>query len=101
AARAPCYIVHLCHRLGEFARGFASVRAAVDDDLAARHTTAEETIRGEHQREAVAQVSVANAVTSLRLCATRDWPDYVETVSLVEHVLRRDPSGAYNRMDFL
>jgi cyclic beta-1,2-glucan synthetase len=98
---APAFIVQLLHRIREFGLGFASVRAAVDDDLAARHTTAEETIRGEHQREAVAQVSVANAVTSLRLCATLDWPDYVETVSLVEHVLRRDPSGAYTRMDFL
>ena len=41
--------------------------------LAARQTTAEDTIRGEHQRQAVAQVSVANAITSLRLCATLDW----------------------------
>ncbi len=40
---------------------------AVDDDLTRRHTTAEETIRGEHQRQGVAQVSVANAITSLRL----------------------------------
>ena len=66
-----------------------------------RHTTAEETIRGEHQRQGVAQVSVANAVTSLRLCATLDWQEYVEAVSLVEQVLQRDPAGAYGRMDFL
>src|SRR6185312_14103791 len=26
---------------------------------------------------------------------------YVESVSLVEHVLQRDPAGAYGRMDFL
>ena len=37
-------------------------------DLAARQTTAEDAIRGEHQRQGVAQVSVANAITSLRLC---------------------------------
>jgi cyclic beta-1,2-glucan synthetase len=49
----------------------------------------------------VALVSVANAITSLRLCATLDWPEYVETVSLVEHALQRDPAGAYSRMDFL
>ena len=59
------------------------------------------------QRNGVAQVSVANAVTSLRLCATLDWPEYVETVSLVEHVpadrvasLASDPEikvGRYTR----
>ena len=58
-------------------------------------------IRDEHQRQGVAQVSVANAITSLRLCATLDWQEYVESVSLVEQVLQRDPAGAYGRMDFL
>ena len=46
--------------------------------------TAEDAIRAEHQRQAAAQVSVANAITSLRLCATLDWSEYVERVSLVE-----------------
>ena len=44
---------------------------------------------------------MANAITSLRLCTTIDWRNYVEAVSLVEQALRRDPSGAYARMDFL
>src|SRR5207302_11147134 len=63
--------------------------------------TAESAIRGEHQRQAADQVSVANAITSLRLCAALDWRQYVEAVSLVEQVLQRDPAGAYGRMDFL
>ena len=44
---------------------------------------------------------MANAITSLRLCSTLDWSEYVESVSLVEHVLQRDPAGVYGRMDFL
>ena len=48
-------------------------------------------IRSEHQRQAAAQVSVANAITSLRLCSALDWREYVESVSLVEQVLQRDP----------
>ena len=44
---------------------------------------------------------MANVITSLRLCDTVDWPTYVESVSLVDHVLRRDPAGVYARMDFL
>ena len=44
---------------------------------------------------------MANAITSLRLCTTIDWRDYVEAVSLVDNVLRRDPAGVYSRMDFL
>ena len=95
------FIVQLLHRVRDYGVRLAAIRLVVDDDLALRHTTAEETIRAEHQRQGVAQVSVANAVTSLRLCATLDWPEYVESVSLVNHVLLRDPAGAYGRMDFL
>ncbi len=95
------FIVQLLHRLREYGLRLSAIRAAVDDTLASRNTTPEETIRGEHQRQGVALVSVANAITSLRLCATLDWPEYVETVSLVEQVLQRDPAGAYGRMDFL
>ena len=63
--------------------------------------TAEEAVRSEHQRQGVTQVSVANAITSLRLCSEIDWREFVERVSLVEHALRRDPAGVYGRMDFL
>nr|AAP58539.1 putative cyclic beta 1'-2' glucan synthetase [uncultured Acidobacteriota bacterium] len=95
------FIVQLLHRLREYGLRLSTIRVAVDEGLALRKTTAEETIRGEHQRQGVAQVSVANVVTSLRLCATLNWQDYVEAVSLVEQVLQRDPAGAYGRMDFL
>ena len=63
--------------------------------------TSEDAIRVEGQREAADQVSMANAVTSLRLCATLDWSRFFESVSHVEQILLRDPSGAYGRMDFL
>src|SRR5213078_3706236 len=63
--------------------------------------TAEAAIRGEHQRQAADQVSVANAIGSLRLCSSLDWRQYFEAVSLVEQVLQRDPAGVYGAMDFL
>ncbi len=95
------FLVQVLHRAREYGVRLSAIRTAVDVDLLSRHTTAEAAVRGEHQRQGVAQVSVANAVTSLRLCATLDWSEYVESVSLVEAVLQRDPAGAYGRMDFL
>jgi cyclic beta-1,2-glucan synthetase len=101
ADASTAFLVQVLHRLREYGVRLSPVRTAVDEHLAARHTTAEDTIRDEHQRQGIAQVSVANAVTSLRLCATLDWQESVEAVSLVEQVLQRDPAGAYGRMDFL
>jgi len=94
-------VVQLLHRVREDGPRLSSIRTAVEAHLASQETTAEAAIRGEHQRQAADQVSVANAITSLRLCSTLDWRQYVESVSLVEQALQRDPAGAYGRMDFL
>lgn len=95
------FVVQLLQRIREYGPRLAAVRTAVEDHLAAQHMTSEDAIRTEHQGQAAAQVSVANAVTSLRLCSTLDWSQYFEAVSLVERVLQQDPAGVYGSMDFL
>jgi cyclic beta-1,2-glucan synthetase len=97
----PALVVQLLQRVREYGPRLAAVRAGLDAHLAARKVTVEEMVRAEHQREAATQVSVANVITSLRLCATLDWTQYVESVSLVERVLQRDPAGVHGRMEFL
>ena len=94
-------VVQLLQRAREYGPRLAPVRSGLDEHLAAARMTPEEAIRSEHQREAAAQVSIANVITSLRLCAQLDWSSFVEEVSLVERVLQRDPAGVYARMDFL
>ncbi len=101
SSASAAFIVQLLHRVREYGVRLSPLRLAVTEHLAERDTTAEDTIRAEHQRQGVAQVSVSNAINSLRLLSTLDWHDYVEAVSLVEQVLQRDPAGAYPRMDFL
>ncbi len=94
-------IVQLLLRTREYGRQAPLLRQALEAHLSAHQMTAEDAVRGEHQRQGVSQVSVANAITSLRHCSEIDWREFVEQVSLVEHILRRDPSGVYGRMDFL
>jgi cyclic beta-1,2-glucan synthetase len=95
------YLMQMLHRAREYEARRYPLRAALDAHLTARGLMAEEIVRSEHQRQAASQASVANAITSLRLSTTIDWRVYVESVSLVDNVLRRDPSGVYARMDFL
>jgi cyclic beta-1,2-glucan synthetase len=54
----------------------------------------------EQNRQSTNQVSISNAFTSLRQLALLDWRQIFEQVSLVERLLRLDPSGIYSRMDF-
>jgi cyclic beta-1,2-glucan synthetase len=94
------YVVRLLQRMREYGPLVSPVRAAAEERLASDGITAEDAIRTEHQGQAAGQVSVSNAITSLRLCTSLDWTQYFESVSLIEQVLQRDPAGVYGRMDF-
>ncbi len=66
--------------------------------LAAQGTTAEETVRLEHQRQATMNVTVRNVITSMRLISWFDWAAFIESVSLVDEALRE--RSAFADMDF-
>ncbi len=100
-AQAPgTFTSRLVQRLREEGESRDPVGAAITARLDAQGTTREDVVRDDHQHQAAAQVLVANVITSLRLCATIDWSAFVEATSVVDQVLRRDPAGAYARMDF-
>jgi cyclic beta-1,2-glucan synthetase len=70
----------------------------LDGLLAAQGTTTEEMVRLEHQRQATMNVTVRNVITSMRLISWFDWAQFVESVSLVDEVLRAQ--SLFGEMDF-
>ena len=54
----------------------------------------------EQSRQATNQISIGNAITSLRHLSLLDWREIFEGQSHVESILRRDPAGIYPEMDF-
>ena len=63
------------------------------------HTTPEELARRYHLRQAADQVSVGNAITSMRSINSLDWSIFFRATSRVEAVLQRDPGDVYASMD--
>ncbi len=94
------FVVRLLQRIREYGQHAGTVRHDLEEWLGRRQMSSEDAIRVEGQREAADQVSMANAITSLRFCATHDWSRFVEAVSQVETILHHDPVGIYGRMDF-
>ncbi len=70
----------------------------LEELLAAQGTTAEEMVRLSHQRQATMNVTVRNVITSMGLVSWFDWAQFVESVSLVDEVLRE--RSAFADMDF-
>ncbi|MEJ7645869.1 MAG: glucoamylase family protein [Chryseolinea sp.] len=54
----------------------------------------------ENQKQAADQLSMSNSINSLRFLAKMDWREFVETISVVEQLLRADIDGIYGQMDF-
>jgi cyclic beta-1,2-glucan synthetase len=94
------FVVQLTQRLRDQDPAVVSVFDWLDKHLRKQGQTTEQIVHLEHQRQAAAQVTVGNIITSMRLLSTLDWRDFFESVSLVDPVLGADPSGVYARMNF-
>ena len=81
------FAVQLAHRLRGHDPRTDPALAWLDRRLAAQGTTVEVVVRDELQKHGMANATVRNIITSLRLTAALDWTDFFETVSLVDAAL--------------
>jgi cyclic beta-1,2-glucan synthetase len=70
----------------------------LEERLAAQGASADEIVYDEHQRQGATNVTVRNIITSMRLISDVDWPQLVESVSLIDDTLR--PASRFAEMDF-
>jgi cellobiose phosphorylase len=100
ALRDPTFDVQLLQLLRDADPALLPVIHGLEGRLRADSQSATEIMHAEHLRRAAERVSVENVITSMRTLAVINWPLFVESTSLVERVLRDDPPGVYERMDF-
>ncbi|MGB9428631.1 MAG: glucoamylase family protein [Gammaproteobacteria bacterium] len=72
----------------------------IEQNLSESSQNIEQLVQAENQQQAADQVSISNSIASLRFLEAMDWREFVETMSSVENVLRRDIGGIYGQMDF-
>ncbi len=94
------FMVRLAQRVqGEIA-GLETVNEWIGERLAASGIVLEALALELQQEQAANQVSIANAITSIRFLEAFDWKTFFERTSLVEQILREDPADVYGRMGF-
>jgi cyclic beta-1,2-glucan synthetase len=97
-ALPDAFAVQLVHRLRDQDPGITPALTWLDQQLAARGSTADAVVHDEHQRQGSGTVTVRNIITSMRLISDVDWPELFERVSLVDRVLSE--TGSFRDMDF-
>ncbi|HMJ24810.1 MAG TPA: hypothetical protein VK475_03245, partial [Pyrinomonadaceae bacterium] len=99
-ALGRAFVVQVTQRLREQDPAVMPVMEWIEKQLEKKGLSIEKVVHEEHHRQAAAQVTVGNIITSMRLLSTLDWKDFFETVSLIDPELAQDPAGIYSRMDF-
>jgi len=95
---SPAFTVQLVQRLRDQDPKVTPALHWMEERLGKQGTTSDETVRDEHQRQGASNVTVRNIITSMRLLSDVDWPEFFESVSLVDDLLR---SGSdFAAMDF-
>ncbi|MDA8212999.1 MAG: glycosyl transferase [Clostridia bacterium] len=100
AGVSPAFLEFLVQKLRKQGNKTAALIGYIDGQRAEQETSLEELINLEHQMQAARQVAMGNSITGLRMIAAIDWSEIFESLSQVEEILRRDPAGYYNQMDF-
>ena len=93
------FTVQLFQRLRHRDATAAIALQELSQRLASEGTSAEAVVQMEIARQAAADLSVRNLITSMRLLSAYEWPDFVEAASLVNQSLRRN--ALFPSMDFI
>ncbi len=87
-------------RLQAHSTAMTFVQTWLEQKLLEQGVTATQLSEAASRTAAANQISISNSIGSLRFIDTMDWRNYVESLSVVEQVLRQDPSAMYLAQDF-
>jgi cyclic beta-1,2-glucan synthetase len=94
------FVAEFARRLQGQGPALAMPLTWIEQHLSECSMTIDQLVQSESQQQAADQVSMSNSIGSLRFLGAMDWREFVETMSVVERILREDPRGTYGRMDF-
>lgn len=93
-------LVQVLYRLKEFDVDENFFKQCVLSTRCGENFDVAEAIRVEAGNQAMLQVKISSAITSLIQVSGIDWEKLFEKISIVESILSKDPSGVYPKMDF-
>jgi cyclic beta-1,2-glucan synthetase len=94
------FVAELTRRLQGQGPSLALPLTWIEQRLSEDNQTIKQLVDSETQQQAAHQVSMSNSIGSLRFLGAMDWREFVETMSLVDKTLRKDPVDIYGKMDF-
>ncbi|MGI1660170.1 MAG: GH36-type glycosyl hydrolase domain-containing protein [Desulfitobacterium sp.] len=96
----PTYTEALGNKIKDFGLDGAPLQRWLERALNKQEMSIEAMSRLEHQRQTGFQISMGNAISSVRFLMDEDWPQFFEEISMVQRVLVSDPTDIFAKLDF-
>jgi len=94
------FVAEFSQRLSRQSPALHLARSWFEQRVIEQGSTVDHMVQQESQNQAADRVSVSHSIASLRFLSAMDWEVFVESLSLVEKILRTDPADVYSKMDF-
>ena len=94
------FVAEITRRLQGQSPSLALPLTWIEQRLSEYGQTIKALVHLETQQQAADQVSMSNSIGSLRFLGAMDWREFVETMSVVDQIMREDPRDVYVKMDF-
>lgn len=91
------YMSYKLKRYGKKARSYLDI---LEEQVNKTGTTISEVIKKEHFDIAVNKVAIGNLITSLKEMNRIDFLEIFESINGANEILRQDPAGVYEKMDY-
>lgn len=94
------FIEYMSYILKRYGKKGSSFLIALEETVEMAGTTVTEVIKKEHFDIAVKKVLVGNGIISIKEIQRMNFLDMFEKINGVEELLRQDPAGVYDKMDY-
>ena len=94
------FIEYMSYRLKRYGKRTYPYLETLETEVMKMGTTVSEVIKKEHFDIAVRKVIIGNCIKTIKEIGRINFLEVFETINGVEEVLRHDPTGIYEKMDY-
>lgn len=94
------FIEYMAYRLRKYGKKGIAYLNILEEEISKQGLSLQEVIKKEHFDIALKKVAIGNSIKSIHALQRMDFLEMFENINGVEDILRKDPSGVYERMDY-
>ena len=94
------FVEYMSYKLKRYGKKTESYLNVLEEEVEKTGNTVSDIIKKEHFDIAVRKVSMGNSITSLKKITRINFLEIFEKINGVEEILREDPAGVYEKMDY-